>query len=99
LNKTDTRSSADEVCGKTSETTNPLRRRSTSFTKNITTTSNSTTTTGSRAPTDELQQKLNRRLSRVEDPNALEDFESQVKQSTIDRRSDDRTRKQDKPSS
>ena len=93
LNRSNTQSSAGNASGGT-ETAFPLRRRSISFTKNTGAASN----TGSRAPTDELQQKLNRRLSRTEDPNALEEFESQVRQNTLGRRAVDRTWKQDKPS-
>ena len=70
LNKSDTQSSADKACGE-KDAAFPVRRRSTSFIK-------STATTANTGPTEELQQKLNHRLSRVEDPKALEDFESQI---------------------
>ena len=49
---------------------------------------------GSRAPTEELQQRLQQRLKKEEDSNALETFESKIKQNAQKRKDDDK-RKQD----
>ena len=70
LSKSDTQPSSDEICGKTSEKIS--QRRSTLSSK-------MSTIASSREPTDELKQKLLRRLNKQRDPDALEDCESQIK--------------------
>jgi len=70
MNKSDTQPSSDEICGKTSEKIS--QRRSTLSSK-------MSTIASSREPTDELKQKLLRRLNKQRDPDALEDCESQIK--------------------
>lgn len=78
INQSDTSSTSDGRSVKGSSAHGPFSRKRSSSVSFVS--SSKSSDNSSRRPTDELLQKLNRRLSKESDLNALEKFESTVQQ-------------------